>query len=164
VVAASADWQTYSSAEGTMVERMDPAILEATPMMIFTDPPRHEGLRKLVNRAFTPRRVADLEPFIRATAARLLDRLAERGTGDFVKEFSALLPMEVIFSMLGVPQNDRRQLRAWMDVSLERDHDTPAIPTRAIEGMLNMRQYWFELVPALRRQPNDGLISALLDA
>jgi cytochrome P450 len=164
VVAASADWQTYSSAEGTLVERMDPALFEATPMMIFTDPPRHDRLRKLVNRAFTPRRVADLESFIYATAARLLDRLAERGGGDFVKEFSALLPMDVIFSMLGVPQNDRRQLRAWMDVSLERDHDTPAIPARAIEGMLNTGQYWFELVPSLRRQPNDGLISALFDA
>jgi cytochrome P450 len=51
-----------------------------------------------------------------------------------------------------------------MDVSLERDRDTPAIPARAIEGMLNMRQYWDALVPVLRRQPNDGLISALLDA
>jgi cytochrome P450 len=164
VVAASADWQTYSSAEGTLVERVDPAVFEAMPMMIFTDPPRHDRLRKLVNRAFTPRRVANLEPFIRATTVGLLDRLVERAGGDFVKEFSALLPMEVIFSMLGVPESDRRQLRAWMDVSLERDHDTPAIPARAIEGMMNMRQYWSELVPALRRQPNDGLICALLDA
>jgi cytochrome P450 len=164
VVAASADWQTYSSAEGTTVERIDPALFEETPMMIFTDPPRHDRLRKLVSRAFTPRRTADLESFIRATAIRLLDRLAERGGGDFVKDFSAPLPMEVIFTMLGVPPDDRRRLRAWMDVSLERDDDTPAIPMRAIEGMLNMRQYWCELLPALRRQPNDGLISGLLEA
>jgi cytochrome P450 len=164
VVAASADWQTYSSAEGTMVERMEPALFEATPMMIFTDPLRHDRLRKLVSRAFTPRRVADLEPFVRATAVRLLDHLAERGGGDFVKEFSALLPTEVIFSMLGVPEEDRRQLRAWIDISLERDHDTPSIPARAIEGAMSMGQYWLALLPALRRQPNEGLISALLDA
>jgi cytochrome P450 len=164
VVAASADWQTYSSAEGTLVERMDPAIFEEMPMMIFTDPLRHDRLRKLVNRAFTPRRIAELEPFIRATAVRLLDPLAGGGGGDFVKEFSALLPMEVIFTMLGVPQDDRRRLRAWIDVSLERDHDSPALPMRAIEGMLNMRQYWSDLIPALRGQPNEGLISALLEA
>jgi cytochrome P450 len=164
VVAASMDWRTYSSAEGTTVERIDPALFDETPMMIFTDPPRHDRLRKLVSRAFTPRRIADLEPFVRATTVALLDRLAEQGGGDFVKDFSALLPMDVIFTMLGVPAQDRRQARAWMDVSLERDDDTPAIPMRAIEGMLNMRQYWSELVPALRRQPNGGLISALLDA
>jgi len=164
VVAASADWQTYSSAEGTLVERIDPAMFEAMPMMIFADPPRHDRLRKLVSRTFTPRRVADLEPFIRATVVRLLDRLVERGGGDFVKDFSAPLPMEVIFGMLGVPPDDRRQLRAWMDVSLERDHDTPVIPARAIEAMMNMGRYWFELLPAMRQQPNDGLISGLLEA
>src|SRR6185295_17560994 len=56
VLAASLDWQTYSSAEGTMVERMDPASFQAMPLMIFLDPPGHDRLRKLVSRAFTPRR------------------------------------------------------------------------------------------------------------
>jgi cytochrome P450 len=164
VVAASQDWQTYSSAEGTMVERMDSRLFEITPMMIFLDPPRHDRLRKLVSRAFTPRRVADLEPFIRGTATRLLEGLAARGGGDFVTEFSAPLPMEVIFTMLGVPDGDRRQLRQWMDRALERDHDTPAIPARAIEAMANSSRYWFELLSELRERPNDGLISDLLRA
>ena len=138
VVSASLDWQTYSSAEGTMVERMDPTSFQAMPMMIFLDPPAHDRLRKLVSRAFTPRRVADLEPFIRSTACRLLDILAARGGGDFVRDFSTLLPMEVIFTMLGVPTADRRQLRHWMDVSLERDPDSPAFPARSVEAMMNL--------------------------
>ena len=145
-----------------MVERMSPQLFEVTPMMIFLDPPRHDRLRKLVSRAFTPRRVADLEPFIRATAARLLDALAARGGGDFVKEFSVLLPMEVIFTMLGVPPNDRLQLRHWMDLSLERDRDTPAIPERAFTAMASLTGYWFELIGQLRRQPAEGLISDLI--
>jgi cytochrome P450 len=164
VVAASHDWRTYSSAEGTLVERLDPGLFEATPMMIFMDPPRHDRLRKLVSSVFTPRRVGSLEPFIRATAVRLLDALAENGGGDFVKEFSAPLPMEVIFTMLGVPDADRSQLRAWMDQSLDRDQDTPAIPMRAIEATMHVRKYWYELIGALRRTPNDGLISGLLTA
>jgi len=164
VLAASHDWQTYSSAEGTTVERLDPRLFEITPMMIFTDPPRHDRLRKLVNKAFTPRRVNDLEPFIRSTVTRLLDPLVARGGGDFVKDLSALLPMEVIFTMLGVPEADRRQARHWMDVALERDRDTPVVPMRAIEAMSNMVRYFFELVQALRADPNDGLVSALLTA
>src|SRR5262245_35718602 len=77
------DWQTYSSAQGITLERLDPRKLEMTPMMIFQDPPRHDRQRKLVSRAFTPRRVAGLEPFIRATAARLLEPLVAVGGGDF---------------------------------------------------------------------------------
>jgi len=164
VLAALVDWQTYSSAEGIILERLDPHLLEMTPMMIFQDPPRHDRLRKLVSRAFTPRRVAGLEPFIRATAVRLLEPLVAQGGGDFVKDFSNPLPMEVIFTLLGVPDADRHQLRAWMDLSLDRDPDTPALPPRALEAMMHLMRYWFELVGELRRRPNDGLICGLFDA
>ncbi len=161
---ASLDWATYGSAEGTTLERLDPAWFEERPMMIFMDPPRHGRLRALVSRAFTPRRVADLEPFVRATAVRLLEPLAAAGGGDFVKDFSGPLPMEVIFTLLGVPDADRRQLRTWMDRSLERDRDSPAVPLRAMEAMARLMQYWQEFLAVLRTRRNDGLISGLLDA
>jgi cytochrome P450 len=164
VLAATQDWQVYSSAEGTTVERMLPEMFELTPMLLFLDPPRHDRLRRLVSHAFTPRRVTDLEPFIRATALRLLGPLAARGGGDFVTEFAAPLPMEVIFTMLGVPDADRWQLRKWMDLSLDRDPDSEAIPPRAMEAMGHLMRYWYGLLENLRRQPNDGLISGLLDA
>lgn len=162
VLAATHDWQTYSSAEGTTIERMDRRWFEVTPMMIFEDPPRHDRLRKLVSKVFTPRRIAALEPFVRRTAVRLLGDLVARGGGDFVQEFSALLPMEVIFTMLGVPDADRRQLRAWMDLSLDRDDDSPRVPDRAAAAMMELQRYWMQLLGALRATPNDGLISALL--
>jgi cytochrome P450 len=158
------DWETYSSAEGVVLERLDPRYLEMTPMMIFLDPPRHDRLRRLVSRAFTPRRVASLEPFIRDTAARLLEPLAARGGGDFVQDFSTPLPMEVIFTLLGVPDVDREQLREWTDLALDRDPDTPALPARAVEAMMRSMRYWYQLLPELRRRPNDGLICGLFDA
>jgi cytochrome P450 len=164
VIAAFLDWQSYSSVEGLVLERLDPRLLQMTPMMILMDPPRHDRLRKLVSRAFTPRRVAALEPFVRATASRLLDALVAQGGGDLVGDFSTPLPMEVIFTLLGVPDADRRQLREWMDRSLERDPDTPALPSRAIEAMMYQMRYWFDLVQELRRRPNDGLLCALFDA
>ena len=164
VLPALVDWETYSSAEGVVLERLDPGMLEATPMMISLDPPRHDRLRKLVSRAFTPRRVASLEPFVRATAVRLLEPLGAQGGGDFVKDFSTPFPMEVIFTLLGVPHADRRQLREWMDMALDRDPDTPALPPRAVEASLNQMRYWYGLLGDLRRQPNDGLMCALFEA
>lgn len=95
VHAALTDWKTYSSAEGVLLERMDPRSFEVTPMILFLDPPRHDRLRKLVSKGFTPRRVTALEKFVRETAARLLDDLVRRGGGDFVRDFSAILPTEV---------------------------------------------------------------------
>src|SRR5262249_27885167 len=83
-------------------------------MMIFLDPPRHDRLRKLVSRAFTPRRLAGLEVFIRATVTRLIDRLLEQGGGDFVRELSMPLPMDVIFTLLGVPESAPHWLRERM--------------------------------------------------
>jgi len=163
VIGAFVDWQTYSSVGGLVLEKMDPKHLEMTPMMIFMDPPQHDRLRKLVSRAFTPRRTAALERFVRTLAAKLLDPLLERGGGDFVAEFSTPLPMDVIFTLLGVPEADRRQLREWTDVSLSRDPGTDAIPPRAIAAGLESLRYWFELVRELRARPNDGLICGLFD-
>jgi cytochrome P450 len=164
VMGAFVDWETYSSAEGVLIERLDPQYLAMTPMMIFLDPPRHDRLRKLVSRAFTPRRVAEIEPFVRDIAVRLLDPLAAAGGGDFVKDFSTPLPMEVIFTLLGVPDADREQLREWVDVALSRDPDSPETPPRAIEASMKAMRYWYGLLPELRRRPNDGLICALFDA
>jgi cytochrome P450 len=164
VMDALVDWESYSSTEGVVLERLDPRYLDATPMMIFIDPPRHDRLRKLVSRAFTPRRVAALEPFVRDTAARLLEPLVDAGGGDFVRDFSTPLPMEVIFTLLGVPDADRLQLREWTDLALDRDPDSAEVPPRAVEAMMQSMRYWYELLPELRRRPNDGLICALFDA
>jgi cytochrome P450 len=70
----------------------------------------------------------------------------------------------VIFTMLGVPDADRRTVRHWMDAGLERDDGTPVIPARALEAMANTMQYWEQLLARLRAQKSEGLISALLEA
>jgi cytochrome P450 len=164
VMGAFLDWQTYSSVGGLILEKLDPAHLELTPMMIFMDPPRHDRLRKLVSRVFTPRRVAALEPFVRRLAQKLLAPLASEGGGDFVADFSTPLPMDVIFTLLGLPEPDRREVREWIDVSLSRDAGTDAVPSRAIEAGMNALRYWFQLVQHLRAHRGEGLICELFDA
>ena len=163
VLDVSRDWETFSSADGPMIEKIDPAY-RALPMMIAMDPPRHEALRGLVSRVFTPRRMAALEPDVRAIAARYLDRLVEAGGGDFVAEFSALLPMDVIFTLLGVPEADRSALRKDADVMLERDPDDNRPPPRALEAGARLTFYWFDRIGGLRKQPGDDLVSQLISA
>src|SRR5262245_8706796 len=161
VLDASQQPLTFSSARGTSLELIDSAAM--LPMIIFMDPPLHDRQRKLVSRVFTPRAISDLEPFVRATAARLLDRLGEQGGGDFVQEFSAILPMNVIMELLGVPEPDRDQVRRWMDASLDRIEEPPYIPQHAIESMGHAVEYWTALVAGKRAQPDDALASRLCE-
>jgi cytochrome P450 len=159
VLAASQQPLLYSSAEGTSIEALDTATMP--PMMIFMDPPDHDILRKLVIRVFTPRAVADLESFVRATASELLARLRANGGGDFVEEFSSQLPMNVIMQLLGVPPADRDPLRRWMDASLERGEKPPYVTERALDGMTRMHEYWAAFVADRRARPDGGFVSDL---
>jgi cytochrome P450 len=159
VLEASQQPLLYSSAEGTSLEPLDTQNM--LPMMIFMDPPDHDVQRKLVSRAFTPRSISDLEPFVRRTAVQFLEPLREKGGGDFVEEFSAVVPMNVIMELLGVPDADRNQLRHWMDATLDRLEEPPYIPPSAIEAMIESATYWFQLVAEKRANPDDGLISRL---
>lgn len=114
VMAASLDPRTFSSAYGTVLEFMTGQPM-ATNQMIFMDQPEHTVYRRLVSRAFTVRRVAELEPQIRQLCAELLD--AQRGSGgfDYVADFGALVPADVIAMLLGVPPADRPEVRETID-------------------------------------------------
>jgi cytochrome P450 len=85
--------------------------------MLNADPPDHTRLRKLVSRAFTPRRVAGLRPRVEAIAGTLLDavepRLTAGDTVDLIEAFAFPLPVTVICELLGVPARDRAQFRQW---------------------------------------------------
>jgi cytochrome P450 len=162
VLEASQQPLLYSSAEGTMVERLDTTAM--LPMMIFMDPPDHDVQRKLVSRAFTPRAIAALEPFVRETAIECLTPLVENGGGDFVEEYSAILPMNVIMELLGVPAADRNMLRHWMDSTLDRLEAPPYIPDHAIEAMGKTGEYWRALLAEKRALPDDGFMSKLCEA
>jgi cytochrome P450 len=163
VLAASLDHETYSSAKGTVLE-MDPAFIEMVPMIIFMDPPRQTRFRRLVSKAFTPARIAALEPLVRRVARQLLGALAPRRGGDFIAEFAARLPIEVISTMIGVPSADRHLIREWTDESLTRDADTPVMPAAALAANARLSQYFFALACEKREHPGDDMISLLAQA
>src|SRR5208282_6575722 len=86
--------------EMPMRQRLDPF---GAPTVLLSDPPVHTRLRKLVSKAFTPRRIDELEPRIRAIAAELLDKVAARGEFEAMSDLANPLPVIVIAEMLGLP-------------------------------------------------------------
>jgi cytochrome P450 len=159
---ASVDWRTFSSARGTVLELMDR--LPEPRSMIFQDPPEHEALRKLVSRAFSPRRIAALEARIRELVVGYLDPLVGSGGFDYVADFGARLPAMVIGSMLGVPAEDQERIRHWTDEVLHRDPDETDVSARmkAVQGELG--GYFWRYVQERRRTPRDDMMTDLLEA
>ena len=155
------DWQTYSSVGGVTLERGSG---HAPPMIIAMDPPRQAKLRKLVSSVFTPRRVATMEPQVRALTTKHLIPLAGRGAGDFIDEFAGKLPMDVISTMLGVPAEDQDMLRGWSDALLHREPGSGAVPRAGMEGAANIVRYFAGELARRRRQPGDDLVSGLIAA
>src|SRR5437660_6833344 len=94
---------------------------ENVPMMIMKDPPEHTRLRKLVSRAFTPRRIADLERKVATICNEFLDTVDGRDEFDYVETFAGLLPPTVILSLVGYPEGHAAEFRERADKNLHID-------------------------------------------
>ncbi|MBW2273168.1 MAG: cytochrome P450 [Deltaproteobacteria bacterium] len=154
VLMALRDPRRFSSANGVALEAMGP---EAHRVMSFLamDPPRHDRMRALVSRGFTPRRVRELEPRIRELANRYIDRVIEKGQCDFIDDFAGKLPMDVISEMIGVPQHERDRVRGWADQVVHREEGDPTLPEESTAASGEMLAY-FILDVARRRAARGG--------
>jgi cytochrome P450 len=137
-----------------------------TASMISTDPPRHQQLRSLVSQAFTHKAVDALEPRIREIVNQLLDDVLDQGTMDIIHDLSIPLPVTVIAEMLGVPPADRPRFKHWSDVvvglaNFEENIDPSVLMN---PDVLEMSQYFFNMITERRQAPKDDLISGLLAA
>ena len=139
-----------------------------TMSFLAMDDPSHLRLRTLVSKGFTPRRIRELEPRVTEIAVKHLDTLTEKATAgetvDYVDEFAGKLPMDVISELMGVPEVDRVQVRAWADGVMHRDEGVTDVPAEAVEASLNLIVYYQGMVEERRKSPSDDLTSALLDA
>jgi cytochrome P450 len=164
VAPATKDHETFSSAKGAtldMVHSHDDAI-PVPKVIISMDPPEHEKMRKLVSKVFTPRAIAALEDMVREKIYECLDAL-DPSRFDIVADFSALFPNEVITTMLGVPKEDRDQIRHWLDLLLEREPGQIATSKRGYEASMNTGIYYYNLIQQRRAQPQDDMISRLIE-
>jgi cytochrome P450 family 142 subfamily A polypeptide 1 len=156
----SKDPETFCS---RMSSRPDSAPI---PSMINMDDPDHRRRRGLVNKGLTPRRVEAHEPKVRAICNELVDRVAERGTCDFVRDIAAPLPMIVIGDLLGVEPEDRDMLLHWSDDMLAATSVSapPEVLDRAMRTFAEYADYNRRVVADRRARPRDDMMSTLVHA
>lgn len=157
------DTDTYVSRFGTTLDMMSDDEFPL-PMFIFRDPPEHTLLRKLVSRAFTPRKIDGLEARIERVCGRLFEPLEGQSVFDFVEAFSSLLPPTVILALLGFPEGLETEMRASVDGGLAIDEDTTTGSRVLVEGE-NLGNAVYEMIPDLckerRVNPSDDLLTVL---
>jgi cholest-4-en-3-one 26-monooxygenase len=131
-------------------------------LLISLDGAEHLKLRKLINRGFTPRRVADLTDRIRKRTDSIIDTLAERRACDLVEDVALWLPLHVIADLVGVPEADRRQVFDWTELTF--GFDASVTPEQRRQAALAMYDYADAMCEERRATPRDDLMSVLLTA
>ncbi|MER7363447.1 cytochrome P450 [Nonomuraea wenchangensis] len=163
VHAAGRDPATYSNSHGVSLELWSPEMAKRSSF-IAMDPPEHSRFRALISRGFTPRRVTELEPFVRRITRERLRAVLDAG-GDF--DFIHLvqdIPADVISELVGVPAADRAQILRWSNESLLREEGSGAITQASATATLNLVGYYQQLIADRRARPGDDLVSALIAA
>jgi cytochrome P450 len=153
------DWETFTSTQGVALHEVGDV-----ESMIQMDPPAQTKLRQLLSKGFTLRRVGEMEPRIRGLARHYLEPLLDRSECDLIADFAALLPSDVIATLLGAPAADHAQLRQWTETLMVRDPVTRQAPASAEVAAAEELAYFAELLADKRRRPGDDLISALCEA
>ncbi|HYN96774.1 MAG TPA: cytochrome P450 [Pilimelia sp.] len=132
---------------------------EIMQYMLNTDPPQHTRLRALVSKTFTNRRVEAMRPAIERNTAELLDAFPATGEVDLIQQLAFPLPIMVICQLLGVPLEDKEDLRNWIDMLVTTSR--PGDAKVAGEAMVG---YLGNLLAAKRAEPTDDILSALIHA
>lgn len=129
--------------------------------LLNIDPPDHTRLRRLVSKAFTPRRVAEFAPRVQELTDRLIDGFAAKGEADLIHEFAFPLPIYAICDLLGVPAEDQDDFRDWAGMMIRHGGGPRGGVARSVK---KMRAYLLELIHRKRSDLGDDLISGLIRA
>ena len=139
---------------------------DASVSIVCMDDPRHQRLRNLVNKGFTPRMVGILAPRVRALMSELVDRIDGRGTFDLVRDIAVPLPLYIIAEMLGVPREDFDRFHEWSDrlIGVAGNYSDPETAASATSAYIEYGTYLQEIFEDRRRNPREDLTSILVAA
>jgi cytochrome P450 len=151
------------------LDRMPPFLRQSSQglrTMLVMDPPDHTRIRKLANKAFTPKRIAQLRGHIETIVAGCLDEIVESGRCDLIHDLAEPVPAIVIAELLGVPSEDHRRFREWSSKLIAGIGalDDPARQLEAAQAGERIFDYLRETIAARRAAPRDDLISAMIQA
>jgi len=155
VYGALRDHETFSSARPAKWAQIFPGLV-----LIEDDPPRHTRFRRLVNKAFTVRRIEALTPWITAVANELIDHL-HAGENDIVPAYAVPLPVKVIARLLGIPGEDYETFKRWSDAFLS---TVPTDQAANLQNVSAMISYFGKTAAARRAHGAEDLITALVEA
>jgi cytochrome P450 len=159
------DWRNAMTPE--QLAQMPPIPEVMKPLsrnMLDTDPPDHERLRSLVQKAFTPRLIERMRPRVQAIADALLDAVQDRGEMDLVDDYAFPLPIIVIAELLGVPAEDRNKFREWSNAAVSGDTTQEYMEKVLLPHMQAFTDYLRAMFEEKRQNPQDDLISGLVRA
>jgi cytochrome P450 len=143
----------------------DRADLPASETLLGSDPPAHTGLRKRVERSFTPRRIRELGDRLEGLAQKLVSGLAARGGGDVVAGLAAPLPVVVIAELMGIDPARGDEFKRWADAVIARGTGRASANRAALDAeVADFKRYLGDAIEARRRAPGDDLLSALVRA
>ena len=167
VVAISRDSDTYSTWENTAIIRHQEGTTREQIelqrfVMLNIDPPQHTKLRGIVSRGFTPRAIASLREVLTARAERITAAALARGTGDFVRDVAAELPLQAIAELIGVPQEDRGKVFDWSNDMV--GYDDPEYTADPAAAAAEIIGYSMDMAEDRRRCPRDDIVSKLVHA
>lgn len=162
VAKAFKTWKTWSSERRGNLVNDPPERVGKT--LGTTDPPKHTFARGLVNKAFTPRTVADLKPKVRSLAQELAEKARDKGSIEFVGDISAPYNAAILGAMFGVPDSDFMMLRHWLDDFFLREEPEDGQEPKQDVAMRHLRGYLSELAKSRLEQGEDDLMTAMLTA
>lgn len=163
VAAAFKDHETYSSAYGVDLAQVRRGHVTEHGSIIAMDPPVHRRMRRLLNKVFTPRAIQVLRPLVTDSVANHMAALDPDGF-DFVQDFSALFPVDVMTTLQGVPEDDRQQIRLWIDDLLHREPGQVEMGETGLKSAIDMAIYYYRLTKQRRENLGDDLLSRLIEA
>jgi cholest-4-en-3-one 26-monooxygenase len=167
VVAVSRDSDNYSTWENTAIIRhQDGASREQIEVQRFVmlniDPPQHTKLRGIVSRGFTPRAINNLRSALSARAKRIVAEAIASGSGDFVTDVAAELPLQAIAELIGVPQDDRRKVFDWSNDMV--GYDDPEYVGDPAAAAAELVGYAMAMAEDRRQCPRDDIVTKLVHA
>jgi cytochrome P450 len=154
--------QLFSSTKGITIPDPDQPEPVQEGALIFTDPPRHRQLRKLINTAFTRRQVALLEPKVRQIVYGIFEEVKSGSVQEFAESFAAPLPTRMIAELLGASPDDWERFRRWSDACT--GTADPEIELDAMEAIGELFEYFQQLIADRRNEPRNDMMSVLAHA